>query len=176
MSYKSKSSILRRLVVAATLGLALTSAGCQVQPLYSQQGKVPAELASVGISQAGDRVGLEVRNRLIFLMSGGAGEPANPAYELNLKINTKSQGVLIDSSSDTANAGRVVVTGDYTLTRLSDGEVLRAASRKATALVDYSSQQFAKIRAGRDAENRAAKELAEMIRADLLVTLSQQPM
>jgi LPS-assembly lipoprotein len=42
-----------------------------------------------------------------------------------------------------------------------------------TAQVDLPQQEFAKIRATRDAENRAARELAEIIRTDIAATLGR---
>ena len=78
------------------LGAAVLMAGCTVQPLYSSGagaggtigGSVTPDmrtkLASVAIDPAGDVFQQQVRNRLIFLLGGGAGEPANPTYRLGL--------------------------------------------------------------------------------------------
>ncbi len=69
-----------RLVRAAGLAALLSAAaGCTVTPLYgtstasisSQEDGVAAQLASVEITQATDRVGQELRNHLIFLLAGG---------------------------------------------------------------------------------------------------------
>lgn len=150
-------------------------AGCQVKPLYSEgpQGKPAKALASIGISEADDRVEQEVRNALIFLTSGGAGEPANPEYKLALNVTSDVMGVLYDQESDTAGAGRVVVMADYNLTRTDTGETVRSGNRTAVALVDFPEQEFAKVRATRDAEKRASKELAEIIRADIAAALGR---
>jgi LPS-assembly lipoprotein len=56
---------------------------------------------------------------------------------------------------------------------MSDGQVLRSAKRTVTAMLDLPQQEFAKIRAVRDGENRAARELAEIIRTDIAATLSR---
>jgi len=149
------------------LPLLLAAGGCQVRPLYATDSGTDAALKSIAFSEADDRVELEVRNQLIFLTAGGAGEPANPEYEVDLNVVTRKVGVLLDLSTDLPRAGRIVLRADYTLKRKSTGEVLRTGRRSTVALVDFPGQEYAKLRATRDAENRAARELAELIRADL---------
>ena len=41
------------------------------------------------------------------------------------------------------------------------------------AQLDYTSQQFAQVRAIRDAEDRAARELAEVLKLDIASALSK---
>ncbi|WP_438751189.1 LPS assembly lipoprotein LptE [Pararhizobium sp. O133] len=172
MSLSEKAQRSARLLALGTFALL---AGCQVKPLYSDgaQGKAGTALASIEISEAGDRVEQLVRNDLIFLTSGGAGEPASAQYKLALTVTSDVKGVLYDQESDTAGAGRVVVMADYNLTRSDTGETVRSGNRSAVALVDFPEQEFAKVRATRDAEKRAAKELAEIIRADLAAAVGR---
>lgn len=163
----------KRIVGATCFGLLLVSTGCQVRPLYATGSGVDAALKSIEFSEAESRVELEVRNNLIFLTSGGAGEPAHPDYEVELDVKTRDVGVLVDSSADQARAGRIVLKADFTLKRATTGEVLKTGHRSAVALVDFNTQEYAKIRATRDAENRAARELAELVRADLAAWLGR---
>ena len=79
--------------------------------------------------------------------------------------------MLLDTATDVPRAGRIVVTADYNLARESTGETVRSGKRSTVALVDFPVQEFAKVRATRDAENRAARELAELIRADIAASL-----
>ncbi len=154
-------------------GLAGLSA-CQVRPLYSSSGQSAEALKSIEISEARDRVEQEVRNSLIFLLAGGAGEPANPVYRLELTVTNRLMGVLYDSSTDLAAAGRVVVKADFNLIEIASGKTIRSGNRAAVALVDLPNQEFAKLRAVRDAESRAARELAEIIRADLSAAVAAE--
>src|SRR6478736_4538781 len=106
MSLSDKARGATRLVAFAAILTAI--AGCQVRPLYSEgAASAPAKkLASIEISEAGDRVAQEVRNRLIFLVAGGAGEPANPEYKLALTVTSTVTGVLYKTDeADTADAG-----------------------------------------------------------------------
>ena len=176
MSLSEKAGLRSRYlgVLAGTLLLAAL-AGCQVRPLYSDgpTGTTSAALASIEIAEADDRVEQEVRNALIFLAAGGQGEPVNPQYHLALNVSHRTMGVLYDDAEDRAAAGRIVVKADYNLTRTATGETVKAGYRSAVALADFPEQEFAKVRAVRDAESRAAKELAELIRADIAAALGR---
>jgi LPS-assembly lipoprotein len=160
----------------ALAGLAILGAlaGCQVRPLYSTGSGTEGKLASVSISEANDRVEQKVRNDLIFLFAGGAGEPQNATYHLEMNVTVRNIGVLIDVADDIPRAGRIVVAADYNLVKTESGETLASGKRSSVALVDFPVQEFAKLRAVRDAENRAARELAELIRADVAAALGRR--
>ncbi|MCB1447710.1 MAG: hypothetical protein KDJ87_18480 [Rhizobiaceae bacterium] len=158
---------LRLAGLTAGLCALLALAGCQVKPLYATDARTQQAMASIDFSEANDRIEQEVRNNLVFFVGGGAGEPVNPEYDVDFKVTTRYIGVLLDLKTDLPRAGRIELRADFTLKRHGTGEILRTGKRRAVALVDYPSQEFAKIRATRDAENRAARELAELMRADI---------
>lgn len=164
------STVLRRSLL---IGAALLLAGCQARPLYQDaNGETRSALAAIAYSEATNRVGLETRNRLIFLTSGGD-ETKTPEYAVDLTVSGGVEGVLLEEGADTPNAGRAAIVGTYTLKRISDDTVLKTGRRTAVALFDYPRQEFAKLRASRDAETRAARELAELIYADLTMALGR---
>jgi LPS-assembly lipoprotein len=160
----------------ALAGIAILGvlAGCQVRPLYSTAASTEGKLASVSISEADDRTEQQVRNDLIFLFAGGAGEPQNAVYHLELNVSVRNIGVLIDVVDDVPRAGRIIVSADYNLVKSDSGETVASGKRSAVALVDFPIQEFAKVRAVRDAENRGARELAELIRADVAAALGRR--
>ena len=159
--------------VLALVGAAFLATACQVRPLYDTDGVTATHLASIEFSDANTRVGQVVRNRLIFLTSGGAGEADKADYAVTMNVVSSTSKVLLIHSSDTARAAQVTVSATYRLVRNSDQQVLKSRNRSATSLVDLSIQEFANVRAVRDAEDRAGRELAELIRADLASTLSR---
>lgn len=177
-----RSGRLASVVGAAVLLSAL--AGCTVTPLYgtstasisSQEDGVAAQLASVEITQATDRAGQELRNHLIFLLGGGRGEPANPAYRLQLATTSHvSRGPSISVSEVTLepSSGFVAMRSDYTLIEITTARVISAGTRAVQAPFDNPGQNFAAQRAVRDAENRAARELAEVLRLVVAQELQQ---
>lgn len=164
------STVLRRSLL---IGAALLLAGCQARPLYQDaNGETRGALAAISYSEATSRVGLETRNRLLFLTSGGM-ESQTPEYRVELVVSGGVEGILLDEAADTPNAGRAAVVGTYTLKRISDDTVVKTGRRTGVALFDYPRQEFAKLRAARDAETRAARELAEFIYADLAMALGR---
>ena len=157
----------------------LLTVGCTVQPLYaptvSPGVTSPATLASIHIAEIKDRVGQQLRNHLIFLMNGGSGQPANADYELELDVSTKNTGLLTINPTDVdePTAEKVTVMANYKLIRVSDDTVVSARRVRATASYDVSGQEFANIRALRDAENRAARDTAERVRALIAADLKR---
>lgn len=173
-----RSSLPRRSALLLGLALCAGLAGCQVRPLYSKAGGVQPKLASVSFSQPTSRVEQAVRNELVFLVAGGAGEPLKPAYDVTLHVTSTATNVLDDDGlvdQDVPVAGRVQVTGSYTIKRISDDKVLKSSEHSSVALIDVSRQSYAKLRAIRDGENRASRELAEFIRADIAIVLAKEP-
>ena len=164
------------------LALATGIAGCQVRPLYSDAASVTspgvanAALGSISISEPKDRVSQEVRNHLIFALTGGAGEPANPAYTLDLGVTRRAVGVanapVVVGTENQPTAGNIVLTALYSLKDMNGKEVA-SGKRVATASFDRPAQQYAVLRAERDAENRAARELAEMLKLALAADLNK---
>ena len=149
--------------------------GCQVRPLYQESASAVSTgsgLSAFSFSPANERVSQQVRNNLIFLTSGGAGETANPTYHVDLVVTESIGTPLLDDTETMPKIARMNLRVVYKITRLADGKILRAASRQATSLYDYPQQEFAKLRAKRDAQNRAAKELAEILRGDLAAFLA----
>lgn len=171
----SDGTVLSRLVkTLAGIALAGTLAGCQVRPLYSASSDTDGKLASIAISEAGDRIEQQVRNDLVFLFSGSGAEAQNAVYHLEMDVTSKTVGVMNDVKTDTARSGRVTVTADYNLTRSDSGETVVSGKRSAVAMMDFPTQEFGKVRSVRDAENRGARELAELIRADVAAALARR--
>lgn len=165
---------LRRLAAVGLLLTLAVAAGCTARPMYGDLSSTSAigqtgaaQLASVEIKPVSDRVGQEVRNHLIFMFAGGAGQPANPAYSLALTTRSRSTSALSVSTSDVSvppTAGFVSVQAYYRLTETGTGELISAGTRSVQAPYDIPTQNYAAQRAVRDAENRAAREVAELLR------------
>lgn len=149
------------------LGLAVFGVqACQVKPLYYSGSTVQENLASVAIKPVDDRVSQELRNRLIFLYAGGRGEPVNAAYTLDFTMTGRASRVLREQLSDGITSQRYSATVVYTLMDNATKKVVGSGKRTVVTFYDQTTQEFANRRALRDAENRAAHELAEIIRAD----------
>lgn len=188
----SATRVLRMAAAALTAASALAVSACTVQPLYGgatasiAPGEPSARVASIAVKEAAPRTaaGLEVamrpaqevRNHLIFGFSGGAGQPASPRYVMELEVLQRtSETATVERSrdDDEPSAGAVRLTGTYRLVDPVSTEVVATGTRSATATFDRPVQLFAEARAERDAENRAARELAAFLQLAVMQDLAR---
>jgi LPS-assembly lipoprotein len=168
------------LMIAATV---IAVSGCTVQPLYYAKpaegpitSSIGTELSAVAIKPPTNRIGQEVRNHLIFLFGGGKGQPAVPRYTLSLVVVavTDSTATIQVNDQDEPTAAILTAHAGYKLTD-STGRVVGAGDRQFTSSYDVPRQEFAAVRAQIDAENRAARELAELVRLAVAQDLARGP-
>ena len=152
--FGSLRSAIRRLAV---LLVPVLVAACQVAPLYGRGGTVPG---TVYVEPVETRVAQRVRNGLIEEL--GAPRRAD-LLRLSLDVTSSIDLTLTDLGSDRATAGVAVVTARYTLLD-PDGLLIDDGREVTRAAFDAPLQEFARQRAIRDAENRAAREAATRIR------------
>jgi len=167
----------RRIALWIALGGAMLAAACSVQPLHGSRGAADGlgDLGAIEIAEVHSRHALEVRNHLIFLLGGGAGQPGAPAYHLDLDVDSRvSETAIVQIGADNEpSAGTVIRGASYRLRDAISSEVIASGRRTASASFDRTRQEFANQRAVRDAENRAARELAEMLRLALAQNLAR---
>src|SRR5690606_38368796 len=126
----------------------------------------------------------QVRNHLIFLFNGGSGQPAAPRYALRLEVTRfDERGAVVQVGEDNEpSAGTLTLVADYVLTDLrgevtkdtgADGLVVTNGRRQIASAYDIPRQEYAALRAERDAEDRAARELAELLRLAIAQDLAR---
>ena len=159
----------------------LVLSSCQFQPLYtSPSGTTPASnvaLSNISVSEVSTREAQQVRNHLIFLISGGS-SPVEPSHNVRLRVSSSTQTLAsrvsdISTSQLGNTAGSVAITVSYDLYDLGDNKIMASGSRTANAAFDKTSQSFSSERAERDAVNRAAKAAAEQVRLAISSDLNQ---
>ena len=168
----------RWIQVAGVLALAGLTAGC-FQPLYGSRSVggtgLDDKLASVKVDPIDTpngtplaRVGVEVRNDLIYSLTGGAGEAAS-THKLTIRLTSRNLQVIVDINSGRPDIQNYGIDARYELTDLSTGKVVIKGT--TFARVSYNTpgqeQRFAGLRGLRDAENRAAKVISDNIRSRL---------
>jgi LPS-assembly lipoprotein len=147
------------LLVAAAIGLT----GCNIQPLYGTTeggSKLGAVMQGVDVTPIPGRVGQKVRNELIFATTGGAARGPS-VYKLDIVVKESVINELVKISGDAT--GQVYeLNASFKLSR--GGEVLLQG--KATSRAAYQRFQtiFSNVRAQYDAQDRAARTVAETIR------------
>lgn len=156
---------------------------CTVRPLYSSApatsggtATMAEELSSIAIKPVTAREAQEVRNHLIFLFNGGAGEPANPAYTMTLIVSKKVETAAsrqITTEDEEPTAKTVILVARYSLAG-PDGKTVASGRQQIASSYDVPRQQFAALRAQRDAVDRAARELAELVRLSVAQDIARR--
>lgn len=173
------NAILRASALAGLVITLLSATGCTVRPMLANQpglaGEERAELSSISVDPVSTRHAQEVRNHLIFLLNGGAGQSENPRYRLGLTVTSRiaSAAQVQEGSQSEPSAGVVTITAGYALIDNATGAVVARGREQASASFDRPRQEFAVMRAERDAEDRAARETAEFLRLAIAQDLTR---
>jgi LPS-assembly lipoprotein len=171
MSSRSRQSKGLRLVAASLL--AATLGGCVFQPMYAQAplygsgASLRDALRDVEVASIKGRIGNELRNDLIYELTGGEGNQVDAPFRLTLIANVSSFNPVIDTESGRPVSEMVSFDVTYKLHDVVRDRVVLTEQALARVSIDRSQQRFANVRAVRDAENRAAKVVAEQIRSRL---------
>ena len=153
-----------------TILAALLVAGCTVAPLYGTSGFVSAGQGRVAVDPVTTRVAQQVREQLIRDL----GRPDPGAATLTLNVTNSVELFLTDFETDRASAGTATVTAAYRLVG-ADGATVVDGRERARASFDAPLQEFARQRAIRDAEDRAAREAAARIRLAIAPAIAGLP-
>lgn len=156
-----------------TLGMLTFLASCTVEPLNAtsssrlgsegSSSSVRAIMKSTTIDPVNERVAQQVRNNLLFELNGGQQVPGGQ-YKVSLRVTPQTRSLAVEGDSLSTTSAQVAVTVNYRLIDTSTNKPISEGVRRAVASFDQTPQKFANERATRDAENRAAKEVAQQVR------------
>jgi len=157
-------------VAASVVGvsLALFLAGCGFTPLYGDAAGSSA-LGRIAVSAQDDRLGYRLREQLEDAL--GQDRDMSPLYRL-ATVAEQSRRPLGRRIDDTATRYELTVRAAWTLTPASGGAPLTGVETVTTSYA-AADQPYAAIAAQQDGEDRAAAELARLIRLDVLRALAE---
>src|SRR3569833_1286416 len=161
----------RLLAVAA---LAALTAGC-FQPRYAERNDgtpgpreklMGVELPPINKPNASReaRVGVEIRNALAFKLYGSAtGMP--PTHRLDIRFTTGRSSLIVSTATGLPTNENLGIDAQYNLIDVATGKSVMSGSTFSRVSYDMpgSYQRFSRNRAVRDAEDRAASEIADNI-------------
>ena len=172
----ARTRIAARLMAVVTL--AALTAGC-FQPMYAEHTdgtpdlrekllgvEVPPVDKPNGSREA--RIGVEIRNALAFKLYGNAtGMP--PTHRLVLRFSTSKYSLMVDPTTGLPNGENYGIDAQYNLVEIATNKSVMTGTTFARVSYDMpgSYQRFARTRAFRDAEDRAAQEIADNIQTRL---------
>jgi LPS-assembly lipoprotein len=169
----------RYLRAAAALAVAALAGGC-FQPLYGERAPTGGailrdQLSAVDVQQIDApkgtdeaRLAVEIRNALLYDFTGG-GYAAPPTHRLKVAISSTRASIIVDVNTSRPDIENYGINATYTLSEIATGKVVVTGQTFSRVSYDIPGQQqrFARLRGLRDAENRAAKVIADNIRSRL---------
>jgi LPS-assembly lipoprotein len=164
---------------AAALGIAALTAGC-FQPLYGERSPTGGpilrdQLSAVDILQIDApkgsdeaRLAVDIRNALLFDFTGG-GYAAPPTHRLKIVMSSTRSAVIVDINTSRPDIENYGINASYSLTEIATNKIVVTGQTFSRVSYDIPGQQqrFARLRGLRDAENRAAKVIADNIMSRL---------
>lgn len=180
MSWSEQRAAIRRLPrLCLALAVAGVVAGC-FQPLYGDRsvtntsgmseklGMVDVMPIEAPNGRPEARLGVEIRNALLFNMNDN-GPGANATYRLKINLTTTRQQIIVDIYTTRPDVENYGIDASYSLIEVATGKTVLTGQTFARVSYDVPGQQqrFARARGLRDAENRAAKVIADQIRSRL---------
>ena len=172
----ARTRIAARLLAVAAL--AALTAGC-FQPMYAEHTDgTPAlreklmgvELPPIDKPNASRdaRLGVEIRNALAFKLYGAATGTA-PTHRLVIRFTTSRSSLMIDPLTALPSSENYGIDAQYNLIAVATNKSVMTGATFARVSYDMpgSYQRFARARAFRDAEDRAAQQIAENIQTRL---------
>jgi LPS-assembly lipoprotein len=164
----------RLMIVAA---LAALTAGC-FQPMYAEHADgTPGlrdklsgvELPPLHYPNASQeaRLGVEIRNALAFKLYGGPTGSA-PTHHLDIKLQLSRSSLIINPTTGLPSSETVGIDTQYNLIDNATNKSVMTGTTFSRVTYDTPGlQRFARDRALRDAEDRAAQEIADNIQTRL---------
>jgi LPS-assembly lipoprotein len=162
--WSPKGAVLCALLLA-TFGFS----ACQIRPLYaptSFEAGPQADLPAIAVDPPVNREEQVYRNALLLALRGGA-EGAAPRYSLVYRLTIREQEILVERETGTPNAYQLTGNVSFLVKDIAGGRSLYGSNVTAIDSYTRSSQNYANIRARRDAEDRLAEVLAELTQARL---------
>lgn len=159
--------------MALTLGGSL--AGCGFRPLlYRAHGdNIRSELAAVRITGLGDRLGQQLRTALEDnLNPTSIAEPIR--YQLAIRLRSTNSALAIQLDNTITRFNLTLVAGFQLKHAADQQQVIYRSTVRRVASYNLRRAPFATLTAQKDAERRAAKEIADDIRTQLALHFQRQ--
>ena len=164
--------------LALLLATAPALAACAnggIRPLYGATASgagMQERMAQVDVAPIPGRVGQRIRNDVIFLTTGG-GEPLPPTHRLEVTIRESVTTTLVRIDGD--SLGQIyAVEASFQLVSIKDKKVVLKGSSHARAGFERFQAIYSNVRARDDAENRAARTVADDLKTRVATYLSSE--
>jgi LPS-assembly lipoprotein len=177
MSWSDGVAAGRRSALAALLLLApLALSGCGFRPVYGDAAvsrglddKTGLSLGGVEIQNIPDRIGQELRNRLIDRFYGES-RPSAARYTLKIVLTTNVEKLGIQKDSSATRA-ELTMAAHYTLSDAAKHYSLADGTSRTVVSYNFLSNDYASVASGNDATERALDDVADDVTQRIALAL-----
>jgi LPS-assembly lipoprotein len=152
--------------------MALALGACGFHPLYGTiDGKPGIDMSSIYVKPIPERTGYVLRNDLLDLFDS-MGNPDGAKYRLEIELKTQrvALGFLENAQITRYN---FYLTARYQLVSTTTSKPVKRGIARTITSYNVVSSPYATVTAEKDAQDRAARDIAETIRTELAVFLRQ---
>jgi LPS-assembly lipoprotein len=162
---------MRRPLALLSLAATVLLSGCGFTPMYGDMG-VSGGLSRIAVTTPDDRLGYRLREQLEDALGRNGAVP--PLYNLSVEVEQERRplGRRLD---DTATRYELTVVTNWMLTSTSGPADPITGVSTTTVTYGSADQPYAAIAAQQDGEERAAADMARLIRLDLMRVLAGRP-
>jgi LPS-assembly lipoprotein len=129
-------------------------------------------MRAIEVTPIGTRIGHFLVEDVIADINGTGETASPPKYRLAMKVTTGTQTPTVNSEINVATSATMTGDVDYVLTKVEGGAEVVKGTANAAAAYDRTTQRYANLRAGRDAEIRLARALSQEISLRLASALA----
>jgi LPS-assembly lipoprotein len=172
---RSRRSLVRGLALLLAAAPALAACSGGFQPLYGPTASgvgLQERLAQLDVATMPGRVGQRIRNELIFQSSGG-GELLPPTHRLEVSVTESILSTLVKPDGD-ALGQTYQLQANFKLIDIKTKQVVLTGTSSGRAGFERFQSIYSNVRAREDAENRAARTIADDLKTRVSIYLSGQ--
>ena len=162
----------RALIVLAAM---LLLQACGFQPLYADNNNlgVSSTLSTIYVEPISERIGYDLRNDLLDRLDATS-SPQDSRYRLRLAI-TELEVPVVFTPNTAITRYNYTLTAHYDLVAREGAEAVKSGDVTAFAAYNVAAAPYlySTVAAQREAKTRAANDIAERIRIELVVYLRQ---
>ena len=152
-------------------GLALILSACGFHPLYGtlDNGSPGVDLSTIYVNQIPERVGYQLRNDLLDMFNN-TGQIDGAKYRLDIVLKTDKVPLGFLNNAEITRYN-YYLTAHYNLVATATNKPVKHGVARIITSYNVVTSPYATVVAEKDAQDRAARDIAETIRTEISVYL-----
>ena len=148
--------------------LAITIQSCGFSAIYGEYSELKQKLAAVSVKKIDfGKTGQEFQTELEDLLNPTKADVAKTKYSLVIKLNKRRDALIIEQDREITRYN-LILAAEYKLIDSTTGNEISSGTEKVTGSYDAVESDFATFTVEEDTLKRVTKELAKVIRQEVV--------